>query len=39
MAHIERSHLTSRSFNGRQVRKTLAFYKDIDKPSCFLYPF
>ena len=29
-AYIERSHLTSRLFNGRQVRKTLAFSKDID---------
>jgi hypothetical protein len=28
-AHIERSHLTSRLFNDRQVRKTLAFSKDI----------
>lgn len=28
-AYIERSHLTSRLFNGRQVRKTLAFSKDI----------
>jgi hypothetical protein len=28
-AYIERSHLTSRMFNGRQVRKTLAFSKDI----------
>ena len=27
-AYIERSHLTSRLFNGRQVRKTLAFSKD-----------
>ncbi|HNT24737.1 MAG TPA: hypothetical protein PKM21_10255 [Anaerolineales bacterium] len=31
-AYIERSNLTSRLFNGRQVRKTLAFSKDID---CF----
>ena len=30
MAYIERSNLTSRLFNGRQVRKTLAFSKDID---------
>ncbi len=29
-AYIERSHLTSRMFNGRQVRKTLAFSKNID---------
>lgn len=29
-AYIERSHLTSRLFNGRQVRKTLAFSKSID---------
>lgn len=29
-AYIERSHLTSRLFNGRQVRKTLAFSKHID---------
>ena len=29
-AYIERSNLTSRIFNGRQVRKTLAFSKDID---------
>jgi len=29
-AYIERSHLTSRLFNGRQVRKTLAFSKDIE---------
>jgi hypothetical protein len=28
-AYIERSHLTSRMFNGRQVRKTLAFSKSI----------
>ena len=28
-AYIERSHLTSRLFNGRQVRKTLAFSKDL----------
>ena len=28
-AYIERSHLTSRLFNSRQVRKTLAFSKDI----------
>ena len=28
-AYIERSNLTSRLFNGRQVRKTLAFSKDI----------
>lgn len=28
-AYIERSHLTSRLFNGRQVRKTLAFSKDF----------
>jgi hypothetical protein len=27
-AYIERSNLTSRLFNGRQVRKTLAFSKD-----------
>ena len=27
-AYIERSHLTSRLFNSRQVRKTLAFSKD-----------
>jgi len=26
-AYVERSHLTSRLFNGRQVRKTLAFSK------------
>jgi hypothetical protein len=29
-AYIERSHLTSRLFNGRQARKALAFSKDID---------
>ena len=29
-AYIERSNLTSRMFNGRQVRKTLAFSKQID---------
>jgi hypothetical protein len=29
-AYVERSHLTSRLFNGRQVRKTLAFSKQID---------
>ena len=28
--YIERSNLTSRLFNGRQVRKTLAFSKDVD---------
>ena len=28
-AYIERSNLTSRLFNGRQVRKTLAFSKDF----------
>lgn len=28
-AYIERSQLTSRLFNGRQVRKTLAFSKDL----------
>jgi hypothetical protein len=29
-AYIERSHLTSRLFNGRPVRKTLAFSKAVD---------
>jgi hypothetical protein len=29
-AYIERNHLTSRLFNGRQVRKTLAFSKDTE---------
>ncbi len=29
-AYIERSHLTSRLVTGRQVRKTLAFSKNID---------
>jgi len=29
-AYIERSNLTSRLFNGRQVRKTLGFSKDVD---------
>ena len=29
-AYIERSHLTSRLFNGRQVRKTLAFSKNVE---------
>jgi hypothetical protein len=29
-AYIERSHLTSRLFNGHQVRKTLAFSKNVD---------
>lgn len=29
-AYIERSNLTSRLFNGRQVRKTLAFSKDME---------
>jgi hypothetical protein len=28
-AYIERSNLTSRLFNGRQVRKTVAFSKDV----------
>jgi len=28
-AYVERSHLTSRMFNGRQVRKTLAFSKNL----------
>ena len=28
-AYIERSNLTSRLFNGRQTRKTLAFSKDL----------
>jgi hypothetical protein len=28
-AYIERSHLTSRLFNSRQMRKTLAFSKDL----------
>ncbi|HXV98254.1 MAG TPA: hypothetical protein VEC93_07515 [Anaerolineae bacterium] len=28
-AYIERSQLTSRLFNGRQARKTLAFSKDL----------
>jgi len=28
-AYIERSNLTSRLFNGRQVRKTLAFSKEV----------
>jgi hypothetical protein len=28
-AYIERSNLTSRLFNGRQVRETLAFSKDV----------
>ena len=28
-AYVERSHLTSRLFNGRQVRKTLAFSKAL----------
>ena len=28
-AYVERSHLTSRLFNSRQVRKTLAFSKDL----------
>jgi hypothetical protein len=28
-AYIERSNLTSRLFNGRQVRKTLAFSKEL----------
>jgi hypothetical protein len=28
-AYIERNHLTSRLFNSRQVRKTLAFSKDV----------
>ena len=28
-AYIERSHLTSRHFNGRQVRKTRAFSKSV----------
>jgi hypothetical protein len=28
-AYIERSNLTSRLFNGRQVRRTLAFSKDV----------
>jgi len=29
-AYIERNNLTSRLFNGRQVRKTLAFSKNVD---------
>lgn len=29
-AYIERSNLTSRMFNGRQVRKTLAFSKEVN---------
>jgi hypothetical protein len=29
-AYIERNHLTSRLFNARQVRKTLAFSKKVD---------
>jgi len=29
-SYIERSNLTSRLFTGRQVRKTLAFSKDVD---------
>ena len=29
-AYIERSNLTSRLFNGRQVRKTLAFSKKVE---------
>jgi len=29
-AYIERSNLTSRMFNARQVRKTLAFSKDVE---------
>ena len=29
-AYVERSNLTSRLFNGRQVRKTLAFSKDLE---------
>jgi hypothetical protein len=29
-AYVERSHLTSRLFNARQVRKTLAFSKRIE---------
>jgi len=29
-AYIERSNLTSRLFNGRQVRKTLGFSKDLE---------
>jgi hypothetical protein len=29
-AYVERSNLTSRLFNGRQVRKTLAFSKDVE---------
>ena len=29
-AYIERSNLTSRLFNGRQVRKTLAFSKEVE---------
>lgn len=29
-SYIERSNLTSRLFNGRQVRKTLGFSKDVD---------
>ena len=29
-AYIEHGHLPSRLFNGRQVRKTLAFSKDVD---------
>lgn len=29
-AYVERTHLTSRQFNGRLVRKTLGFSKDLD---------
>ena len=30
MAYVERSQLTSRSFNSRQVRKTLAFSEQLE---------
>jgi len=29
-SYIERNNLTSRLFNGRQARKTLAFSKDLE---------
>jgi len=35
-AHVERTHLTSRQMNGRLVRKTLSFSKDVEmlKAAC-----
>jgi hypothetical protein len=29
-AYVERTHLTSRQMNGRMVRETLSFFKELD---------